>query len=293
MFGPEDAFNGRVLVLGASGMLGHTVLRHLEDCPGITAWGSVRDPASTLRLPTALRSRIVSGGDVSDQRGLQRILHEIAPAVVINCIGVVKQLAAASDPSIALPVNAEFPHHLADLCKQIDSRLVQISTDCVFSGKRGAYTENDPPDATDLYGQSKALGELVHPGAITLRTSIIGPELGTRHSLLAWLLSQSGPVKGYTRALFSGLPTIELARVISRHVLPNLDLHGIYHVAAAPISKFELLRLFVEIYELAVDVIPDATLVIDRTLDGNRFMSATGFVADPWPDLVRSMRNFG
>jgi dTDP-4-dehydrorhamnose reductase len=188
-------------------------------------------------------------------------------------------------------VNAMLPHRLSRYCATQGSRLVHISTDCVFAGTRGNYRESDTPDATDLYGQSKLIGEVRDERhAITLRSSIIGHELQSRYALIDWFLSQQDRVRGYTRAIFSGVPVAEMARIIGEIVLPRPELHGLYHVAAAPVSKYELLRLVAAEYGKTIEIVPDDSVVIDRSLNGDRFTHATGYVAPPWPDLVRLMR---
>ncbi len=282
-----------VLVLGASGMLGHAALRLFAASEGFEAWGSARSPGSLAALDPSLRSRIVTGIDVDDSDSLARLFERLRPHAVINCVGLVKQLADADDPLQAIPINALLPHRLARLCEVISARLVHVSTDCVFTGSRGMYREQDPADAQDLYGRSKLLGEVDAPHAVTLRTSIIGPELGGAHGLVGWFLAQTGSVRGFTRAVFSGLPTVELARVIRDHVLPRPDLHGLYHVSAAPINKYELLKLVAQVYGSATAITPDDKLVIDRSLDSSRFRQATGYEPAPWPDLIRRMHAFG
>jgi dTDP-4-dehydrorhamnose reductase len=212
--------------------------------------------------------------------------------VVINCIGLVKQLAEANDPIVALPINAMLPHRLVRLCALANARLIHVSTDCVFNGSRGNYQEADISDAQDLYGKSKYLGEVAAPNAITLRTSIIGHELASAHGLVDWFLSQQGPIKGYSRAIFSGLPTVELARVVSEVVIPTPALSGVYHVASPAISKFELLRLVSEVYGKSIVIDADESVVIDRSLNPERFRLATGYVAPAWPELVKSMHDF-
>ena len=182
------------------------------------------------------------------------------------------------------------PHRLARLCELAGARLIHISTDCVFSGRKGLYLESDLSDAEDLYGKSKYIGELHDlPHAITLRTSIIGHELGSNYALVDWFLSQEGGVKGFTKAIFSGLPTVELARVMKDFVVPHPQLNGLYHVAAKPIDKFRLLSLVAAQYGKAIDIRPEDALVIDRSLDGSRFREATGYVAPEWPELIRRM----
>lgn len=283
----------KVLVLGVTGMLGHVVFRLLGQSPGIEVVGAARagDAARWFREP--LRDRVRTGVDALSDDALGALLGRERPDAVINCVGVVKQLAQAEDPLVSIPVNALLPHRLARLCGQSGARLVHVSTDCVFSGARGAYREDDLPDATDLYGRSKLLGEVGGPHAVTLRTSIVGPELAGAHGLVAWFLSQPGPVRGWTRAVFSGLPTVELAAVIRDRVLPDPGLAGLYHVAAAPIAKHDLLVLVARRWGRAVEIVPDDRVAIDRSLDGTRFEAATGWRAPPWPELVARMHAFG
>jgi len=283
----------KLLVLGAAGMLGNAVFRVFSEAGDVEVWGTVRDGRATGHFGPELRPRLLAGVDVLDQDALVRVLDRVRPAVVINCVGLVKQLADAADPLAALPVNALLPHRLARLCALTGTRLIHVSTDCVFSGRKGGYRESDDADAGDLYGRSKLLGEVDYPNAITLRTSIIGHELASAHGLIGWFLSQQGSVRGFTRAIFSGLPTGELARVMKDFVVPRPDLRGVYHVAADPISKHDLLHLVNREYGRGLDIRADDQLQIDRSLDGTRFREATGYVAPPWPRLVAEMRAFG
>ena len=282
----------RILVLGAAGMLGNAVLRFFATSAAFDVVGTVRSEASRLLLPESLRGQVVCGVDSTDPAQVAELLSGVRPDIVINCIGVVKQLASADDPLVAIPVNALLPHQLARACAAIGARLVHLSTDCVFSGRRGMYTENDEPDARDLYGLSKLLGEVDYPNAITLRTSIIGHELHSAHGLLGWFLAQQGRVRGFTRAVFSGLPTVEVARVIRDHVIPHPELHGVYHLGSAPISKYDLLQLVATAYRRDVQVEPDDRLVIDRSLDSGRFRQTTGYSPGSWPELVAAMEAF-
>lgn len=283
----------RLVVLGATGMLGNAVLRFFASKVNFEVHGTVRDLSSVRELHNlAPRAQFMKGVDVIDLDSLTRMFATIQPDVVINCIGIVKQLADANDPLIALPINSLLPHRLARLAQVSGSRLVHMSTDCVFSGSQGNYVESDMPDAYDLYGRSKFLGEVDYPNAITLRTSIIGHELAGNRSLIDWFLSQTGEVHGYTNAIFSGLPTIEIAQIIHDHVIPNPDLHGLYHVSAAPINKFDLLSLVAKEYGKEIKVIEKNDFVIDRSLNSDRFKTATGFKPDTWAQLINRMREF-
>lgn len=280
----------RVLVLGASGMLGNAVFKVFCADASHEVWGTLRSTAAVAAFAPAWHERLLAGVDVLDQDALLAAVAKTRPQVVINCIGLIKQLADAKDPLTALPINAMLPHRLARVCGVAGARLIHVSTDCVFSGHKGGYVESDASDAEDLYGKSKYIGELNDlPHAITLRTSIIGHELGSAYALVDWFLSQQGEVRGFTKAIFSGLPTVELARVMKDFVIPNPELSGLYHVAAEPIDKFRLLSLVAAQYGKSIEIRPDAALVIDRSLNGARFTEATGYVAPQWPELIRRM----
>lgn len=282
----------RVLVLGVSGMLGNAVVNVFSQDPSYEVWGTLRSASAQRYFAEEQRPRLLVGVDVLDHDALVRVLDTVRPDVVINCVGLIKQLADAKDPLSTLPVNAMFPHRLARLCGLAGIRVIHISTDCVFSGKKGLYTEGDLSDAEDLYGKSKFIGELHDfEHAVTLRTSIIGHELHSNFALVDWFLAQTGEVRGYAKAIFSGLPTVELASVIKDHVLVHPELHGLYHVAAKPIAKLELLRLIAGQYAKAINIVPDDGLVIDRSLDCERFRLATGYVAPGWPILIDRMFN--
>lgn len=279
----------RVLILGASGMFGSAALRLFAQTPGCEVSGTVRGPAQDSGLAADLHGRILPGIDARNLDQLADAIARVRPDVVINGIGLVKQVKEAQDPLAAIAINALLPHQLARLCAESGVRLVHLSTDCVFAGDRGNYRETDPADALDLYGRSKHLGEVDYPGALTLRTSIIGHELRSAHSLIDWFLGQDGAVRGFRRAIFSGLPSVELASVIRDHVLPAPELRGVFHVAAQPISKLELLRLVARQYDRDIKIEPDDALAIDRSLDASRFERATGYRAPDWPELVRRM----
>ena len=283
----------KVLVLGASGMLGNAVLRLFAQSAGYSAVGSARSTAVLRLLPQELRDRVICGVDVENIDSLTRLFASTRPDIVINCIGVVKQLAEADDPLTAIPMNALLPHRLARLCEVARARLIHVSTDCVYAGTKGMYREEDASDAKDLYGRSKYLGEVDYPHAVTLRTSIIGHELNSAHGLVGWFLAQQGRVKGFTHAVFSGLPTVELACVMRDFVIPRADLRGLYHVSAEPIAKYDLLRLVAKVYGKSIEITPDHTLVIDRSLDSTRFRELVGYTPAGWPELVRTMHQFG
>lgn len=282
----------KILILGASGMLGNAMMRVMAETGEHDAWGTARSEAVKRHFSAQLGEHILAGVDVENGDALAQVFAKVRPEVVVNCIGLVKQLADADDPLMALPINAMLPHRLARLCDLVGARLVHVSTDCVFNGTKGGYRESDPSDAEDLYGKSKFLGEVAYPHTITLRTSIIGHELASAHGLVGWFLKQEGSVKGYRQAIFSGLPTVELSRIVRDIVLPRPALSGLYHVAAAPIAKFDLLKLIASAYGKTITIEPDDRVMIDRSLNADRFRKVTGYVAPAWPDLVAQMRDF-
>lgn len=282
----------KILILGASGMLGSTMARYFFEKTDVDVTGTVRSISSLRFFSESLTDRMITGVDVENSDHLLQVFSKVKPDFVINCVGLVKQLESSNDPLSAVPINSLFPHRLAHLSAAVDARLIHISTDCVFSGKEGMYNEDSVPDALDMYGRSKLIGEVDYDNAITLRTSLIGHELCGARSLINWFLSQEGAVKGYKNAIFSGLPTVELARVIYKYVLPAPELRGLYHLSADPISKYELLSLVAEIYEKKIEVIPDESLVIDRSLDSARFRHDTGYLPKDWPELILMMREF-
>lgn len=282
----------KLLVLGASGMLGNAMIRVLSEKPDWQVYGTIRSNDAAHFFSPEIGERLISGVDVEHHDVMVDLFAHIQPGVVVNCIGLIKQLADAGDPLQAIPVNSLLPHRIARLCALAGARLVHMSTDCIFSGKKGNYLETDPSDADDLYGKSKFLGEVDYPNAITLRTSVIGHELQSAHELVGWFLSQQGHCNGFTRAIFSGLPTVALAQLVRDIVIPRSDLSGVYHVASAPISKFDLLKLVADVYGKTIEITPSEKLVIDRSLNADRFREATGYQAPSWPELIRLMYEY-
>jgi dTDP-4-dehydrorhamnose reductase len=278
-----------VLVLGATGMLGHKLMQAFS-CR-FRATGSVRGPATAYADHPVLRQMPLLGGvRAEDFDSVVQALASARPDAVVNCIGIVKQLPAADDALLSIAINALFPHRLARLCQAAGARLIHLSTDCVFSGRKGNYVESDVADAEDLYGRSKLLGEVSHEGCLTLRTSMIGHELETSHGLLEWFLSQEGKaVRGYKRAVFSGFTTNALAEIIARIITDQPDMQGVWHVASEPISKFELLTLVKQVYGLNIQIEADEAVVCDRSLNADRLRQATGFVPPTWPDMIGQM----
>lgn len=279
-----------VLVLGATGLLGNAMFRVLSE-PGIDrVFGTIRDPRAREAFAPEIQDGLIIVGDLEDPQQMEAVFAAVQPSVVVNCIALEK--FAHQDPMRLISVFSLLPRRLAHLCRSRGARLVQISSDGVFAGTRGGYTEDDLPDADDAYGISKALGEIDAPGAITLRTSILGHEIGSTNGLLEWFLSQTEECRCYTRAIFSGFPSVVLAQVIRDAILPRPALHGIFHLATRPISKYELLDLVAQRYSRSVRLIPDDSVVIDRSLSAARFSRATGYVPPEWPALIEAMHSY-
>ncbi|MGY2041005.1 dTDP-4-dehydrorhamnose reductase family protein [Pseudomonas pergaminensis] len=281
----------KVLVLGITGMLGSSVFNALSRDERYFVMGTLRNADGLKYFDDVQHPNIIPNIDVLDTEQLLDVFAKVKPDVVINCVGLIKQFSSSKDPLLTIPLNSLLPHRLLKLCQLSSSRLVQISTDCVFSGRKGNYVESDLSDAEDLYGKSKFIGEVVDsPNAITLRTSIIGHELNSRNSLVDWFLSQESAAKGYSKAIFSGLPTVELAAVIKDYVLPNTEVNGLYHVSAAPIDKYSLLQLIAKYYQKDILLVPDNSVIIDRSLDSSKFRSIIGYEPPSWERLVAKMR---
>jgi dTDP-4-dehydrorhamnose reductase len=279
----------RLLVLGGAGMLGHKAFQVLsEQFDTMVTFRRFDD--RLRRTGLFADERVIPGVDATDLESVRSALDAARPDCVLNCVGVIKQLEAKTQPKLLIQINALFPHLLAELCAERGTRLIHLSTDCVFSGRKGDYTEDDASDAEDLYGRTKYLGEVSYPGSLTLRTSIVGRELFTNLSLVDWFLSQrGGTVRGYTNAVFTGLTTQALSREIGRVVRAFPELSGIYHVSAARISKCELLLLLRRTYRIDVTVEPYDDFRCDRSLDSSRYRSATGFQPPSWDAMVDEM----
>ena len=281
----------RVLVFGCSGMLGSAMVKVMAAKEDWVVFGTLRSHNTALQA-MAPNVKMIPNVDALDYNNLTSAFIESRPQVVINCVGLVKQLVASENPVQAIPINSWLPHNLAKLCDLAGARLIHISTDCVFSGMKGNYHESDFSDANDLYGRSKFLGEVHYPHAITLRTSIIGHELNSAHGLVNWFLSQEESIKGYTNAIFTGLPTCELARVIRDFIVPYPSLSGLYHVGSSPISKYDLLKLINQEYKKELDIQPEDQPKIDRSLNTRYFQEITGYQAPSWPKLIKQMYAF-
>jgi len=279
----------RILVLGGTGMLGHKAYqvfgREWETFVTMRAYnGRLKD--TRFFDP----DHVIEGVDAFAFDTVDRAITQTRPQIVLNAIGIIKQSDEAHDPRSAIYVNTLFPHLLAEACTKHRCKLIHISTDCVFSGTRGHDHEEDIPDALDLYGRSKFLGEVGTGGHLTLRTSIIGHELFSRLGLVEWFLAQRGKsVNGFTNAVFSGLTTLALSREIARLIRTSPGLSGLFQVSAGPIDKYHLLSIIQSIYGADVCITPFSGFICDRSLNSDRYRNAVGFVPQSWEAMVTEM----
>ena len=274
----------KVLVLGASGMLGHRIWINLKNM-GVDAVGVARADLSFLDLPFIRTDEV-------DGQSLRKIFKEQKPDVVVNAVGVTKQADGITDYKKTIFLNSVLPHTLSFLAEEFDFRLIQLSTDCVFKGDiEGAYTDDVKPDSMDLYGASKAVGEIADsPNTLTLRISSLGRELSGHRGLLDWFLSQKGKtISGFKHAIFSGLPTAEVAEVIYKHVLPNKDLKGLYNLSVDPISKFDLLVMIKKQMNFDVTIEENTGFSMNRALNSDKFRALVGYKPTKWEDLVSKL----
>ncbi len=279
----------RLLILGGSGMLGHQLWRGLHAQHD--TWVTLRRPVADFAVHNLFdEAKAIQFDDITDDTALERALGQAKPEAVINCVGLIKQRDEASDEALTLRVNAEFPHRLAKRCGEAGARLIHFSTDCIFAGTKGNYTESDPSDAADLYGQSKHQGEVADAHSVTLRTSVIGHELGTNLALLDWFLSQRGQaISGFTKAIYSGFTTLEMARIVDRILTQHPALSGVWHVASESISKFALLQLCREKLGWEGVIEPNDEFVCDRSLNADRFNQATGYTPPSWEAMISEL----
>lgn len=268
----------KILIIGANGMLGHSLYTELKK--NHLVWGTVRNKQWD--------SELISGLEIRSQNPIDAVLSQVTPDLVINCIGIIKQHKASKDKIASLEVNSLWPHRLAEICEKHNAKMIHFSTDCVFSGLKGNYIESDLADSRDTYGLSKFMGEVDYPHTLTLRTSIIGHELNSNVSLIDWFLSQKGECKGFTKAIYSGFPTVVVAKFLNDYIFNNF-ISGVYHFSSDPISKYDLLKLVAKEYNKDIVIHPSEDLVIDRSLNSDRLRKELNFKPMPWPEMVKMM----
>jgi dTDP-4-dehydrorhamnose reductase len=273
-------------------MLGSALFKHLSINDNFSVFGASRNLEKIKLFPCSLQKNIFSISiGLNNLLDLQSIVLKINPDIVINCIGVIKQSPLSESRKTTIEVNALLPHLIAETISKYQSKLIHISTDCVFSGAKGAYREFDESDAVDVYGKSKFLGEISYGGHLTLRTSIIGHEMGSSLSLLEWFLGQR-KVEGYLRAIYSGVTTLELAKILEQYILPTHEMQGLFHISSKPISKFDLLSIVNKVYQCNTQITPENNFVIDRSLDSRYFQNMTGYEPKDWEQQILELYKF-
>ena len=282
----------RLFILGSNGLLGNTIAKYFLNKPNYITFAGVRNNTKISLFNRNYLENFVIIKDVLDTLELEKKIKVLKPNVIINCTGINNKKIYNNLAEKYITINSLFPHKLSEICFLNDVRLIQFSSDCVFSGKKGFYNESDNPDPIDLYGRSKLLGEVKHTNTITIRKSAIGHELCSRFGLLEWFLNQEKKVKGYKNVIFSGLTVLELAKIIDTHIIPRNELNGIFHIAGEPISKLDLLKIIAYEYKKTINIIPDALKNIDRSLNGSYFNKLTGYKSKKWPLLIKDMHEF-
>jgi dTDP-4-dehydrorhamnose reductase len=277
----------RILILGGTGMIGHGLWSELSRTNEV--WATMRGEASRLpEIPYINRRNIIENQSIDDLVTLRKRIHELKPGVVINCIGITKHMKESENAILTIKTNALFPYDLSILCRECQASMIQISTDCVFDGKKGNYSENDSPNAKDLYGRTKAISEIANEShVLTVRTSTIGFELFQPTNLLGWFISQNGKkAKGFKDAIYSGVTTRYLAHILDRFVLSRDFIPGLFNISGPVIDKYSLLKLIKKQLNLNIEIEPETITRIDRSLDSARFRELTGFYPASWEEMI-------
>jgi dTDP-4-dehydrorhamnose reductase len=282
----------RILILGGDGMLGHQLLRQLAPRHDVSV--TLRKELSAYStVPLFSQNRTFAGIDVRSIEAISACVKAHRSQVIVNAVGLVKQRSNTDDCNLNLELNSLLPHYLAHIAKHAGARLVHFSTDCVFSGRRGGYVETDFPDAEDVYGRTKFLGETPYPHALTLRTSIIGRELSRKAGLLEWFLGQRAMVQGYRKAIYTGFTTLEMARIVERVLLDHPHISGVWHVSSDSIDKYELLCLIRKHFNVGSEIVPDDSFICDRSLNSERFRTAVGYAPPSWDRMIQELARDG
>ncbi len=284
----------KLLILGSNGLLGNTLTKYFFEKSNYETYGFLKDSSKLKFFKKKYINRLIIIQNILNTTDLRRNIKALMPDVIINCIGQTNKIRGKNLDNIEnyININSLFPFRLKEICEEIQSRLIHFSSDCVFSGEKGFYSERDNPDPIDLYGKSKLLGEIDDENIITIRKSVIGHELDSRKGLLEWFLNQEGSVEGYKEAIFSGLTVLELARIIDMYILPNKNLKGIIHISGEPISKYDLLKIIANQYNKHNEIVPNKEIKINRSLNSEYFRNLTGYRSNSWPLLVKSMEEF-
>lgn len=282
----------KILLLGASGLLGRGFINKYKNDRDLKLFSIFRDDSCDKFYKSDERKSFLYEKNILKDNVVRNLLEKIKPDAVINCIGLTADSRIGIEKYSMKDINALWPKRLHSHCMELDIRFIHISTDCVFSGSKGMYTELDKTDSKTIYGKTKAEGEIYSENSIVIRTSVIGHENFIKKGLLEWFLSQKKSCKGYKNAIFSGFPTIVFSQILKDYVLNNCNLKGLYHISSKPIAKYDLLKLIASTYKKDIMINVDKGFVIDRSLDCTKFSNSTNFKSDEWHGMVEEMYRF-
>ena len=284
----------KIVILGSNGLLGNTITKYFFEKADHQTIAVLRNYSKIKLFNEKYHQNFLVIENILDYIETKKKLEIIRPDILINCIGITNKEKINKPYQIEkfININSLFPHRIQRICCELGTRLIHLSTDCIFSGSKGFYSENDNPDPTDIYGRSKLLGELDYENTLTIRKSVIGHELVSRKGLLEWFLHQNISVEGYKDVIFSGLTVLELAKLIDKYILPRSDLKGILNISGESISKFDLLKIISDVYHKSIEIIPNESIKINRTLNSSKFYKLTGYKPNSWPVLIKSMYEF-
>lgn len=282
----------KLLMLGSTGLIGSNLLKYFSHQKNYICYGAVRNNSDKEKLKYLKNVKLFKI-DFSKKKDIKNVFNKIKPNLVINCLGIIKHITHKNKLSEIIRTNSLLPHYFAEISShQKKTRLIHFSTDCVFSGAKGNYKESDLADAKDLYGKSKLLGEVSYHNTLTLRTSVIGHEIETSHNLLNWFLKQKKPVTGFKNAIFSGLTTLEIAKILDKYIIPNKKIKGLYHLSGKKINKYDLLNLIKKVYKKKIKIKINYNIKIDRSLNSKALQKITGFKPGDWYKNVKEMFEF-
>lgn len=280
----------KILVLGAGGMIGHKMYQVLSMEYPETYACFKRGFDEYKELGLFNQSYVIDDIDVYEFGKLEKMLNQLRPNVILNCVGITLRKKEIQNLEYCLEVNSLMPHRLKCWSAQNNAYLVHFSTDCVFDGAIGEYTENSPPSAKDNYGKTKYLGEVLGPRCLTLRGSMIGRELYGKTELLEWALAQRGKtIKGYANALYSGVTTSIMAELVTRILKLPSRLEGVYQVSSEPISKLDLLRKINHVFDLKMQIDEDCSYVSKKDLNSSKIRREIGFVCPSWDEMINQL----
>jgi len=283
----------KILILGATGEFGNGIFQTLFKYKDFEVYGTTKNDEAIKYFEPKMADKIFNFVQIENESRLIEIFNQIEPDVVVNCVGLIKQVMGENDSAKAIFMNALFPHRLASLCKLAGARLIHFSTDCVFNGQKGNYKETDTSDADDIYGKTKFLGEIHNQShVVTIRTSVIGHSYDNNLQLVDWFLDQKKEVKGFTKVIYSGFPTVEMGRILAEYVISNIKLKGLYQVSSGPISKYDLLKIIAQVYGKKIEIKPFESSVSDRSMDSTMFRKITGYEPPTWPVLINKMHQY-